>query len=103
MHPAYPMAPPVQAPYGAYAPPPMDYRSPAERAREEEQAQRQAEQDQRARAQAATRGAPGRIVENYTPRAVAKKASTAMAVCPNCKQNIPANEMEEHIRSKYIF
>jgi splicing factor 3A subunit 1 len=101
MHPAYPMAPPVQAPYGAYAPPPMDYRSPAERAREEEQAQRQAEQDQRARAQAATRGAPGRIVTDYVPRAAAKKANVATAVCPNCKQNIPANEMEEHIRSKY--
>jgi splicing factor 3A subunit 1 len=103
MHPAYPVAPPVQAPYGAYAPPPMDYRSPAERAREEEQAQRQAEQDQRARAQAATRGAPGRIVTDYVPRAAAKKASVATAVCPNCKQNIPANEMEEHIRSKFQF
>jgi splicing factor 3A subunit 1 len=101
MQSVYPVAPAVQAPYGAYAPPPQDYRSPAERAREEEQARRQAEQDQRARAQAATRGAPGRIVTDYVPRAAAKKANVALAVCPNCKQNIPANEMDEHIRSKY--
>jgi len=102
VQPAYPMAPPVQAPHGAYAPPPQDYRSPAERAREEEQARRQAENDQRARAQAATRGAPGRIVTDYVPRAAAKKSSVTTAVCPNCKQNIPANEMDEHIRSKYL-
>jgi splicing factor 3A subunit 1 len=102
VQPAYPMAPPVQAPYGGYVPPPQDYRSPAERAREEEQARRQAENDQRARAQAATRGAPGRIVTDYVPRAAAKKSSAATAVCPNCKQNIPANEIDEHIRSEYL-
>lgn len=103
VQPAYGMAPPVQTPYGAYVPPPMDYKSPAERARAEEQARRQAEQDQRARAQAATRGAPGRIVTDYVPRAAAKKANVQLAVCPNCKQSIPANEMDEHIRSKYAL
>jgi splicing factor 3A subunit 1 len=103
MQPAYSMAPPVQAPYGAYAPPPMDYKSPAERAREEEHARRQAENEQRARAQAATRGAPGRIVTDYVPRAAAKKSNVATVVCPNCKQSIPANEIDEHIRSEYII
>jgi splicing factor 3A subunit 1 len=103
VQPAYPMVPPVQAPYGAYAPPPMDYRSPAERAREEEHARRQAENEQRARAQAATRGAPGRIVTDYVPRAAAKKATVATVLCPNCKQSIPANEIDEHIRSKFIL
>ncbi|KAF2819974.1 hypothetical protein CC86DRAFT_361463 [Ophiobolus disseminans] len=102
MQAAYPMAPPVQAPYGAYAPPPQDYRSPAERSREEEQARRQAENDQRARAQAATRGAPGRIVTDYVPRAAAKKSNVATVVCPNCKQNIPANEIDEHIRIELL-
>lgn len=104
MQPAYPMAPPVQAPYAGYVPPPMDYRTPAERAREDEHArlaaERQAESDQRARAQAATRGAPGRIVTDYVPRAAAKKSNIPTMVCPNCKQNIPANEIDEHIRSK---
>ena len=109
MQPNYaPMAPPVQQPYGmpSYAPPPMnDYRSPAQVVREDEQArlanERQAESDQRARAQAAARGAPGRIVTDYVPRAAAKKANVQMSLCPNCKQSIPANEMEEHIRSAY--
>lgn len=99
---AYHTAPPVQPPYGGYAPPPQDYRSPAERAREEEQARRQAEDEQRARAQAATRGAPGRIVTDYVPRAGVKKANVPMAVCPNCKQNVPASDIDEHIRSKYL-
>jgi splicing factor 3A subunit 1 len=108
MQPNYaPMAPPVQA-YGmpSYPPPPMaDYRHPAQIAREEEQArvarERQAESENRARAQAAARGAPGRIVTDYVPRAAAKKANVPMAVCPNCKQQIPSNEMDEHIRSKF--
>lgn len=106
MQPNYaPMAPPVQPPYGGYAPPPQDYRTPAQISREEEQArlarERQAESDQRARAQAAARGAPGRIVTDYVPRAAIKKANVQMAVCPNCKQQIPSNEMDEHIRSKW--
>jgi splicing factor 3A subunit 1 len=99
-----PMAPPVQAPYGAYVPPPQEYRTPAQLSREEEQArlarERQAESEQRARAQAAARGAPGRIVTDYVPRAATKKANVQMAVCPNCKQQIPSNEMDEHIRSR---
>ncbi|KAL6712436.1 SF3a splicing factor complex subunit [Coniothyrium glycines] len=97
-----PMAPPVQAPYGAYAPPPQDYRSPAQVAREEEQARLQAESEQRARAQAAARAAPGRIVTDYVPRAAVKKANVQMAVCPNCKQQIPSNEMDEHIRIELL-
>jgi len=101
---AYPAAPAVQAPYGGYVPPPMDYRSPAERAREDEQVrvakERNAENEQRARMQAATRGAPGRIVTDYVPRAAAKKATVQIAMCPNCKQQIPADEMDEHIRSE---
>lgn len=99
---------PVQAPmapvaYPQYAPPPQDYSyMAAQRQREEEQARAQAEADARARQQAATRGAPGRIVTDYVPRA-AKKANVATVVCPNCKQNIPSHEIDEHIRSKHPF
>jgi splicing factor 3A subunit 1 len=100
---AYPAPPPMPmapAPYQGYAPPPQDYAyMAAQRQREEEQARAQAEADARARQQAATRGAPGRIVTDYVPRA-AKKANVATVVCPNCKQNIPANEIDEHIRSE---
>lgn len=95
-----PMAPPVQPPYGAFVPPPQEYRTPAQISREEEQARRQAENEQRARAQAAAKAAPGRIVTDYVPRVASKKANVQMAVCPNCKQQIPSNEMDEHIRSK---
>ncbi|KAH7563166.1 Pre-mRNA splicing factor PRP21 like protein-domain-containing protein [Bipolaris maydis] len=110
MQPNYaPTAPPVHSPYGAspYAPPPMpDYRTPAQISREEEQArlakERQAESEQRARAQAAARGAPGRIVTDYVPRVATKKANVPMAVCPNCKQQIPSNEMDEHIRIELL-
>lgn len=100
---AYPVPPPMPvAPvaYPQYAPPPQDYSyMAAQRQREDEQARAQAEADARARQQAATRGAPGRIVTDYVPRA-AKKANVATVVCPNCKQNIPAAEIDEHIRSR---
>ncbi|KAJ4345179.1 SF3a splicing factor complex subunit [Ascochyta clinopodiicola] len=102
---AYPVPPPMpMAPnsYPQYAPPPQDYSyMAAQRQREEEQARAQAEVDARARQQAATRGAPGRIVTDYVPRA-AKKANVATVVCPNCKQNIPANEIDEHIRIELL-
>ena len=98
--PAYPMMAPMPQQYPQYAPPPQDFNVAAQRAREEEQARAQAENDARARAQAATRGAPGRIVTDYVPRA-AKKANVSMVVCPNCKQSLPANEIDEHIRSEY--
>lgn len=102
--PSYPMAPPFQNAMPSNLPPqPNDYKTPAERMREEEQARRQAENEQRARAQAATRGAPGRIVQDYVPRANLKKPNVSTVVCPNCKQNILANEIDEHIRSKYLL
>jgi splicing factor 3A subunit 1 len=97
--PSYPMMAPMPQQYPQYAPPPQDFNVAAQRAREEEQARAQAENDARARAQAATRGAPGRIVTDYVPRA-AKKANVSMVVCPNCKQSLPANEIDEHIRSE---
>lgn len=49
--------------------------------------------------------APGpgamKIRENYVPRAAQKAANrqAQMALCPNCKQQIPMNELEEHMRS----
>jgi splicing factor 3A subunit 1 len=108
MQPNYgPMAPPIHDPYSAYAPPPQEYQTPGQMARGEEQTrlvmEREAESNQRARAQAAARGAPGRIVTDYVPRAALKKASTHMSICPNCKQSVPDNEIAEHMRSKYTL
>ena len=54
-------------------------------------------------AQAAAKGAPGqpmRIRNDYVPRAQAKRQSQAMGICPNCKQQVPVDEMSEHMKSE---
>ncbi len=44
-----------------------------------------------------------KIKENYVPRAAVRAANklvAQMALCPNCKQEIPVNELEQHMRSR---
>lgn len=108
---AYAMPPPA-------APPPsfnpyessqaMDYQytQPSTSALEDEEERAIAERTEaRERAQAAQAAAKGgagqpmRIRNNYVPRAQAKRQSVAMALCPNCKQQIPFDELEQHMRS----
>lgn len=53
-------------------------------------------------AQAAAKGMPGqpmRIRNDYVPRAQAKRQTPTMALCPNCKQQIPFDELEQHMKS----
>ncbi|KAK3337508.1 Pre-mRNA splicing factor PRP21 like protein-domain-containing protein [Cercophora scortea] len=97
--------PPPQA-YGASAPP-----GHPRSAEEEEDLQRIQEREQaRARmqqAQAEARGgaAPMKIKENYVPRAAQRAASkfgSQMALCPNCKQQIPLNELDDHMRIELL-
>ena len=93
-----PQATPVQQ-LGYGAPPPMpdeDDEAIRERAEARERAQQ---------AQAAARAGPGpmRIRNDYVPRAQAKRKNQQMATCPNCKQPVPVDEMEEHIRSEFTF
>ncbi|KAF2876972.1 Pre-mRNA splicing factor PRP21 like protein-domain-containing protein [Massariosphaeria phaeospora] len=101
------MAPPVRLPFQPQSRNPYDYKTPAQRAAEEEAAARareqQAERDRAAQAQAAARAAPGsmRIRTDYTRTAV-KKTNVATAVCPNCKQHIPTDEMDEHLRIELL-
>ena len=45
-------------------------------------------------------GQPMRIRNDYVPRAQAKRQSMATGLCPNCMQQIPLGEMQEHMRSK---
>jgi len=71
-----------------------------ERIKEREQERQRLQQ-----AQNEARGgvAPMKIKENYVPRAAQRAASkfgSQTALCPNCKQQIPLNEMDEHMRSK---
>ena len=80
-------------------------------AQDEEEAQRIREREEaqarRSQAQADATGGRGavKIRENYVPRAATRgggRGSQQMAVCPNCKQQVPLNELEEHMRSTYL-
>ncbi len=87
----------------------MDYQMQTPSTHEEEDRQRLRERDEaedRAQqAQAAAKGGTGpmRIRNDYVPRAQAKRQNVPMSICPNCKQMIPIDEMEEHLRSKLIL
>ncbi|GAW15412.1 hypothetical protein EKO27_g925 [Xylaria grammica] len=113
-HPAYPAqqppsqpyqpTPPTQPPYGM-APPPRP-----NGAVEDEESQRIREREEaRARMQQAQAeakgGVPMKIKENYVPRAAARAANkqgTQMGLCPNCKEQIPMNELEAHMRIELL-
>ena len=56
--------------------------------------------------QAAARGsAPGqpKIRSDYVPRAQAKRQNVQLALCPNCKQQIPFDELEHHMKGSCPF
>ena len=53
-------------------------------------------------AQAAAKGGsrqPMRIRNDYVPKAQAKRQNVTMVLCPNCKQQIPVDEFDQHTRS----
>lgn len=94
--------PVIPSPQPAAAPQP-----PRRTEEEEEEEQRIRERTEaRARAQQAQAmakggAAPMKIKENYVPRAQARQQKSQLALCPNCKQQIPYNELDEHMRSMY--
>lgn len=110
-------APPNAMPQPQYAPqypPPQQHQQqPAIRTRrtgeeEEEEARIRERTEARERAQAAQAqakagGPPMKIKENYVPRAAQRQANRRdqMALCPNCKQQIPFSELDEHMKSKF--
>ncbi|KAI4165157.1 MAG: hypothetical protein LQ342_001025 [Letrouitia transgressa] len=56
-------------------------------------------------AQAAAKGGAGqpiRIRNDYVPRAQARRQNNAMALCPNCNQRIPYNELDQHMRIELL-
>jgi splicing factor 3A subunit 1 len=62
-----------------------------------------------AAAQAAAKAAPGqqqpmRIRSDYVPRAQARRLNTtaATALCPNCKQQIPVADLDQHMRIELL-
>ncbi|EFY94172.1 SURP and pre-mRNA splicing factor PRP21-like domain protein [Metarhizium robertsii] len=93
--------PAVQAPPNGY--------QPQRSSQEEEEARRiQERADAQARiqqAQSEARGGapPMKIRENYVPRAAQRgKQAGQTALCPNCKQQIPINELEAHMRIELL-
>lgn len=71
-----------------------------QRIRERTEARARAQQ---AQAEAKGGAAPMRIKENYVPRAAARVANKSqMALCPNCNQQIPYDELETHMRIELL-
>ncbi|KAB5547006.1 Pre-mRNA splicing factor PRP21 like protein-domain-containing protein [Coniochaeta sp. 2T2.1] len=95
---------------GAYAPPSQPSGQQQGRsAREEEEAQRIREREesrarvQQAQADARARVAPGRIKENYVPKAASRNFNKVQTtICPNCRQEIPLDEFDEHTRIELL-
>ena len=78
----------------------MDYTSQnveEERAIAERTAAREAAQAAQAAARTSAPGQP-KIRSDYVPRAQAKRQNVQMALCPNCKQQIPYDELEHHMK-----
>ena len=105
----YSTPPPAFAPYETQ-PPQVDYQftSPAPVAVHQDEEERAITERKQAReaaqaAQAAAKGGAGqpmRIRNDYVPRAQAKRQNVQMALCPNCKQQIPFDELDHHMKSK---
>ena len=108
----YQMQPPPLSSYNPYdnQPQTMDYQAnqaplPRSTRDEEEEraiAERTEARDRAQAAQAAAKGGVGqpmRIRNDYVPRAQAKRQNVAIALCPNCNQQIPYDELGEHMRS----
>ena len=119
----YNQQPPQQQQQQSYATPPpafnsyeiqqsqaMDYQftgpSPVSAHQDEEEraiAERTQAREAAQAAQAAAKsgaGQPMRIRNDYVPRAQAKRQNLQMALCPNCKQHIPYDELDHHMKSK---
>ena len=110
---AYPQQPqqhmaPPPVPHQPYQPQYQDtrMRGTEEDDEEEQRIRERTEARDRARqaqADAKSNAAPMKIKENYVPRAAARAASKQnMVLCPNCRTQMPANELDEHMRSKPI-
>lgn len=46
--------------------------------------------------------APMKIRSDYVPRAQAQRKNAMTAICPNCKQTMPADELSEHMRIELL-
>ncbi|CAI4218245.1 unnamed protein product [Parascedosporium putredinis] len=81
-------------------PPPAEEEEEEKRIRERAEARDRAHQAQAS----AAGGAPMRIRENYVPKAAQRPAKPggSLTLCAYCKQMIPVDELEEHIRIELL-
>ncbi len=107
----YAMPPPGFNLYEQQQPQAMDYQQNhppgIQRDDEEERAiaERMQAREAAQAAQAAAKGGAGqpmRIRNDYVPRAQAKRQNVQMALCPNCKQQIPYDELEHHMKGRRV-
>lgn len=101
--------PPAPQPFNSFEPPQamdLEYNNPTKSAQEDDEeraiSERTEARERAHTAQAAAKGGAGqpmRIRNDYVPRAQAKRQNVAMALCPNCKQQIPFDELDSHMRS----
>ena len=107
---ATPPPPPPFNPYEILPSPAVDYQftspTPVAAQQDEEEraiADRKQSWEAAQAAQAVAKGGanqPMRIRNDYVPRAQAKRQNLQMALCPNCKQQIPYDELDHHMKSK---
>ncbi|KAL1963754.1 hypothetical protein VTN77DRAFT_7820 [Rasamsonia byssochlamydoides] len=101
-------APPVPPATATQQPTPAPPVSAAAEEEERRIRERAEAREQAAAAQAAAKAVPGqqpmRIRSDYVPRAQARRPnpSAATALCPNCKQQIPVAELEQHMRIELL-
>lgn len=108
----YAAPPPSFNPYESQQPQAMDYpfvvpNSVSAHQDEEERAiaERTQARETAQAAQAAAKvgaGQPMRIRNDYVPRAQAKRQNLQMALCPNCKQQIPFDELDHHMKIELL-
>ena len=109
----YAIPPAAFSPYEAHQPQTMDYQfiasTPVPAHQDDEEhaiAERTQAREVAQAAQAAAKGGAGqpmRIRNDYVPRAQAKRQNLQMALCPNCKQQIPYDELDHHMKSRLLF
>ncbi|KAM0572120.1 hypothetical protein ACHAO2_007817 [Verticillium nonalfalfae] len=94
---------PYQQTHGPNGQPP---RKTAEEEEEDRRIQERSDaraREQQARAEARGGNGPMKIKENYVPRAMQRAAQAGpLALCPNCKQQIPLDELAAHMRIELL-
>ncbi|KAL2831216.1 Pre-mRNA splicing factor PRP21 like protein-domain-containing protein [Aspergillus cavernicola] len=99
-----PEFPPQARPSHQAIPTPPVAASAAAQEEEERIRERMEAREQAATAKAAPSQQPMRIRSDYVPRAQARRLNPAgaMALCPNCKQQIPEAELQQHMRIEML-